>query len=138
MTARKIRLRQGKGDKHVAIPVGAPLKAMLDARRPDKPEGAILLNSHGEAWTGDGFRASWGKACARAGLGEEDLHFHDLRGTAVTRLALAGCSVAEIASITGHSLQDVEAILRAHYLGGQIELAEQAILKLDAKYGDGG
>ena len=31
--------------------------------------------------------------------------FNDLRGTAVTRLALVGCSEAEIASITGHGLR---------------------------------
>jgi integrase len=117
----KIRLRQGKGSrKRVVIPVGEPLKVMLDAHRPAKPDGTVLRNSYGESWTGDGFRISWGKAVERAGLGDEDLHFHDLRGTAVTRLALAGCAVPEIASITGHSLQDVEAILRAHYLGGQI------------------
>jgi integrase len=66
-----------------------------------------------------GFRASWGKACAHAGIGDEDLHFHDLRATAVTRLAIAGCTVPEVSAITGHSLQDVEAILRAHYLGGK-------------------
>jgi integrase len=33
----------------------------------------------------------------------KDLHFHDLRGTAVTRLALSNCSVPEIAAISGHS-----------------------------------
>jgi hypothetical protein len=62
---------------------------------------------------------------------DEDLHFHDLRGTAVTRLALSGCTVPEIAAITGHSPRDVGAILEAHNLGGRVELAEQAILKLD-------
>lgn len=135
----KIRLaqRKSRGKKRVVIPVGAPLKAALDARRPEKPEGAILRNTYGEPWTTDGFKTSWGKAFERAGLGDEDLHFHDIRGTAVTRLAIAGCTVPEIAAITGHSLQDVERILQAHYLGGQIELAEQAILKLDAKYGQG-
>jgi integrase len=135
----KIRLaqRKSRGKKRVVIPVGATLKTALDARRPEKAEGAILRNTFGEAWTTDGFKTSWGKALDRAGLAGEDLHFHDLRGTAVTRLALAGCTVPEIAAITGHSLQDVERILQAHYLGGQIELAEQAILKLDAKYGEG-
>ena len=34
-----------------------------------------------------------------------------MRGTAVTRLAEAECSAAEIASITGHSMRDVGAIL---------------------------
>jgi integrase len=134
----KIRLRQRKGlKKRVVIPVGAPLKVALDARQPEKPEGAILRNTFGEPWTSDGFRTSWGKAFDRAKLGDEDLHFHDLRGTAVTRLALAGCTVPQIAAITGHSIPDVEAILEAHYLGGQTELAEQAIMKLDTKYGSG-
>jgi integrase len=85
--------------------------------------------------TGDGFRASWGKAFDRAKLGDHDLHFHDLRGTAVTRLALSGCTVAQIAAITGHSPRDVDEILKAHYLGGQAELADQAIVKLVARFG---
>lgn len=136
-----IRLRQSKGRKtkgrkRVVIPVGAPLKAALDARRPDKPEGAILRNTFGNAWTSDGLRSSWDKAFVRSTLKDEDLHFHDLRGTAVTRLALSGCTVPQIAAITGHSLKDVEAILDAHYLGGALELAEQAIVKLDARYGN--
>jgi hypothetical protein len=108
----------------------------LDAYRPDNADGPILRNTFGEPWTTDGFKTSWGKAVIKSGLSDENLHFHDLRGTAVTRLALAGCTVPEIASITGHSLQDVEAILKAHYLGGQVELAEQAIIKLNAKYAD--
>ncbi|WP_167561164.1 hypothetical protein [Bradyrhizobium sp. AS23.2] len=53
----------------------------------------------------------------------------------MTRLAMAGCSVPEIAAITGHSLKDVERIIGANYLGGQAELAEQAHVKMQAKYG---
>jgi integrase len=111
-----IRLRQSKGRKkkgrpRVVIPVGATLKAALDGIKPTKAEGAILRNTVGAAWTTDGFRASWGKAFERAGLADQDLHFHDLRGTAVTKLALAGCTVPQIAAITGHSLRDVEADL---------------------------
>jgi integrase len=126
-----LRLRQSKGGKPVVIPVGPVLKATLDSRR--SPEGAILRNTFGEPWTSDGFRTSWGKACIKAGI--RDLHFHDLRGTAVTRLALAGCTVAEIAAITGHTTRNVDAILEAHYLGGRVELAEQAITKLSMVYG---
>jgi integrase len=81
-----------------------------------------------------GIRTSWGKAFVKSEL-PEDLHFHDLRGTAVTRLALAGCSVPQIAAITGHSLKDVQSILETHYLGGTLELAEAAIIKLNAVYG---
>lgn len=136
-----LRRRQGKRRKHVIIPCGETLKLALDTARARTSMNAsavrpmtILTNSRGRPWTGDGFRASWAKAFAKADL-EADLHFHDLRGTAVTRLALAGCTVPQIAAITGHSLKDVEVILSAHYLGGTVELAESAIVKLNAKYG---
>lgn len=38
------------------------------------------------------------------------LTLHDLRRTAVTRLAVAGCTEAEIATITGHRLRYMAAI----------------------------
>lgn len=133
-----IRLRQSKGrggkGRRVTIPVGAPLKLALDAALKQKRTAVtILTNSRGLPWTEDGFRTSWGKAFDKTSL--DDLHFHDLRGTAVTRLALSGCTVPEIASITGHSMETVQNILDAHYLGGRVELAESAIKKLNAVYG---
>lgn len=78
-----------------------------------------------------GFGASWRKACAKAGV--QDVTFHDLRGTAVKGLALAGCSEAEIATITGHSMRDVGAILDAHYLKRDFRLAVSAIEKLERR-----
>jgi integrase len=111
------------------------LKIALDnGKEAGRTATNILCNSRGKPWTKDGFRASWRKAYIKSELPRE-LHFHDLRGTAVTRLALSGCTVPEIAAITGHALKDVEAILDAHYLGGRIQLAEAAIEKLDAAYG---
>ena len=64
-------------------------------------------------------------ACKRAGI--VGVTFNDLRGTAVTRLAIAGCTEPEIATITGHSLRDVRSILDAHYLHRDPALAESAI-----------
>jgi hypothetical protein len=58
---------------------------------------------------------------------------NDLRGTAATRLALAGCTEAEIAAITGHSLRDVRSILDLHYLHRDPGLAENAIAKLERR-----
>src|SRR4029453_12450694 len=75
----------------------------------------------------DGFRSSWRKACAKAGV--TGLTFHDLRGTAVTRLALAGATEAEIATITGLSLDEVT--FYTHYLDRDPRLAESAIVKLE-------
>ena len=127
---KHIRLRQSKGGndgRRVVIPVGAPLKAALDTTA--KRSTMILTTSDGKPWTSDGFRASWGKACRRAGI--VGVTFHDLRGTAVTRLAICGCTEAEIATITGHSLRSVRAILDMHYLSRDPALAESAIRKLE-------
>jgi integrase len=59
--------------------------------------------------------------------------FHDLRATAVTRLAIAGCTEAEIATITGHSSRSVRAILDTHYLARDPALGESAIRKLETR-----
>jgi integrase len=122
-----IRLRQSKTGRRVKVPVTAALKIALDAA--PKRSTQILTNSEGKPWTEDGFRSSWRKACRGAGI--TGLTFNDLRGTAVTRLALAQCTEAEIASITGHSLRDVGVILDAHYLHRDQRLAESAIRKLE-------
>jgi hypothetical protein len=50
---------------------------------------------------------------------------------AVTRLALAGCTEAEIATITGHSLRSVRVILDTHYLKCDPALGKSAIRKLE-------
>jgi integrase len=124
-----IRMRQRKTGVRVKIPVGAPLKVALDEAAKTKRGPVILVNSEGRPWTSDGFRASWRKACVKASI--DGLTFHDLRGTAVTRLALVGCTEAEIASITGHSLRDAQAILDSQYLSRDPGLAESAIRKLE-------
>ena len=124
-----IRLRQSKGGMRIVIPVGAPLKAALDAAPKRSP--IMLTTAYGKPWTPDGFRASWGKACKRAAV--IGVTFHDLRGTAVTRLAIAGCTEAEIATITGHSLRSVRAIIDTHYLNRDPVLAESAIRKLETR-----
>jgi integrase len=126
-----IRLRQSKTGIRVVIPVGAPLKSALDAAAHRKKCPLILTSSEGKPWTPDGFRSSWRKACASAGI--VGLTFHDLRGTAVTRLASAGCTEAEIATLTGHALRDVRSILDANYLHRDPALAESAIRKLEKR-----
>ena len=136
---QRIRMRQRKTGARVTVPVGAPLKAALEqARRKlaSIPKGkprpiTILATKGGRSWTESGFRASWRKGCAKAKV--TGVTFHDLRGTAVTRLALAGCSEAEIATITGHSLRDVSAILDSHYLKRDGGLGESAIRKLETR-----
>lgn len=49
----------------------------------------------------DSFKKAWGSAVREAGI--KDLHFHDLRHTATTRLIRAGVPNAEAMEVTGHS-----------------------------------
>jgi integrase len=125
----RITLKQSKTGARVVIPVGSPLKVALDATPKRSP--VVLVNSDGKPWSADGFRSSWRKACKAAGV--VGLTFNDLRGTAVTRLALAGATEPEIATITGHALRDVRSILDSHYLNRDPALAESAIRKLERR-----
>jgi integrase len=131
-----IRLRPRKSitKKHprgvtVVIPVGGPLKVALDAAAKVKVGPVILISTDKRPWTQNGFLSSWRKACSKAGI--VGLRFNDLRGTAVTRLAMVECTEAQIASITSHSLRDVRSILDRHYLHRDPALAEAAIRKLE-------
>lgn len=128
---QRIRLRQSKTGKRLSIKVGAPLKAALDAAPRLSP--IILVNADKRPWTPDGFRVSWRKGCARAGV--EGVTFHDLRGSAVTRLALAGSTEAEIVTFTGLSHRDVHEILDSHYLSRDDALGDSAVEKLEARTG---
>jgi integrase len=121
-----IRLRQGKTGRRVNVPVTRRLRAILDNTK--RTATTILTNGRGIAWDGQGFRNAWGVASRKAGI--RGLHFHDLRGTAVTRLAEAECSHAEIAAITGHSMRDVGGILDK-YLARTDRIALTAIAKLE-------
>ena len=60
----------------------------------------ILTDHRRQAMDRDGFSLVLAQGVRRARI--IGVTFNDLRGTAVTRLALAGCTEAEIATITGH------------------------------------
>lgn len=124
---KAISLRQGKTRRHVYIPCTRALKETLDAL--PRRSTVILTRADGRAWTRDAFKQAWRDAYAASKL-TADLHFHDLRGTAVTMLAEAGATVPEIATITGHTQQHAQKILD-RYLARTRTLAESAIAKLD-------
>ena len=120
-----IRLRQRKTGKHVTIPVGEPLQLVLDQTK--RTTLIILSTTRNAPWTESGFRASWRTARKRAEV--EGVTFHDLRGTAATRLGKAGCSLPEIATVTGLSLRDVGLIVDTHHLKRDLSLGISAIRK---------
>jgi integrase len=122
-----IKLRQSKTGAYVPVPVTDELKAALDTTPRRSP--IMLVNSDGKPWSESGFQGAWGNARERAGI--RGVTFNDLRGTAVVTLARAGCTEPEIYAITGHKPSDVRAILTAHYLPQDAEVAGNAIAKLN-------
>ena len=98
------------------------LRRMLDSMERVSP--LILTTKTGQSFKKRYFAELWKAATEAAGLTE--VHFHDLRGTAVTMLSEAKCSPQEIATFTGHSLKTVATILD-RYLARTRVLAEQAI-----------
>lgn len=142
-----IRLRQGKsrrGEKEgklVLVPCTVALKATLDAA--PRRGALILLTKTDRAFQKRYFAEKWDEvytAASLPGVGDEAsgippdpkarLHFHDIRGTTVTMLFEAGCTVAEVASITGHSLRRAQEILD-RYLSRTSSMATNAIAKFE-------
>jgi integrase len=125
---KHLRLRQSKSGVVVHIPVAKVLAHQLRAMRRRRVATTILTNSRGQPWTESGFRASWRTASQKAKI--VGLRFHDLRGSAVSRLAQAGATVPEIAAITGHSLSGVTNMVD-RYLNRSAELAGNGMAKLE-------
>jgi integrase len=106
----KIEMRTSKsnGRRTALIPLHAELEQLLK----EIPQRAttILTNTHGRPWK-SGLGDSWRDAHARAKAANPDLHFHDLRGTAATKLYLADLTIREIAEILAWSEDRVERLI---------------------------
>ena len=64
---------------------------------------ALPRSLHGEVFPGlttEAVKRAFARATRRAEI--EDLHFHDLRHEATTRLFELGLNIMEVATITGH------------------------------------
>jgi len=127
-----MKVRQQKTKCELLIPVHRDLAAVLY----DIPRLSthILTSSKGTPWTKDGFRSSWAKAIHGTEvnpsplkpIADAGLVFHGLRKSAVCTMLEAGCTEAEVMSVTGQSAKMV-----AHYAKqvNQQKLAASAILK---------
>lgn len=117
-----IAVRQGKTGKALLLPLHKDLRAVLDAI-PRVDLGTILTSSEGRPWTESGFKSAWRKN-KPAILKDRNLVFHGLRKSAVVTLLEAGATTAEVAAVTGQSMQMVE-----HYAKGvsQARLARSAM-----------
>jgi hypothetical protein len=144
--------RQSKTGKLVPVRETPQLAARLEAARArvaaiklklgTRPETVIVDETTGNTYNQDTYRHSFAEVRALAIKGSNEYGLapcpslagkrdQDLRDTAVTWLARAGCTLLEICAISGHSPRSVQTIIK-HYLGSQAELADSGIDKLVA------
>lgn len=119
----EITTGKSKNRKTTLIPLYGSLRAHLETI--PKRSTRVLTNTDGVPWAG-GFGSSWNKAVTRAGI---DKHLHDLRGTAATKLYLAGFSIREIAEILTWSEDRVEALINRYVK--RDELLRDRIRRMD-------
>jgi integrase len=109
-----ITIATGKSRQHreAIVPLYDALRKVL-ANIP-KRSTTILINGWGRPWKD--LATAFVRAKTAAGLGDRNLHFHDLRGTAATRFYNAGLSERVIAEILGWDEEQVSRIIR-RYVG---------------------
>jgi integrase len=120
-----IWVAQLKTKAKLLIPVHPALQAALEGC--PAGEGTLLKTDYGERFTAKGFSNFMADRIGKAKLPERCVT-HGLRKAAARRLAEAGCSANEIASITGHvTLEEVARYTKA---AEQKKLARAAIARL--------
>jgi integrase len=97
MTARVAVLPITKNGDARRVPLSsAALKVLEEARsEPIQSIKGVVFDIHSVAMD-----KAWRRACSKVGIA--DLHFHDLRHEAVSRLFELGLNPMEVASISGH------------------------------------
>jgi integrase len=119
-----LHVTQQKTGKALAIPIHPELAAIL-ATVPTT-QMTFVMTLCGTPFDPHAFSAWFGEACDKAGL-PSVCTFHGLRKAACRRLAEAGCTVHEIASISGHAtLKEVERYTKA---ADQQRLAQAAMAR---------
>lgn len=101
---RVIRLQDTKNNERRALPLTGYAHELMQqhANTPRKDTNLVFPGRSGKKPTD--MRTAWDKAIGRAGI--EDFHFHDLRHSAASYLAMNGASLAEISEILGHKTLD--------------------------------
>ncbi|WP_425906982.1 tyrosine-type recombinase/integrase [Nitrobacter sp. TKz-YC02] len=110
----------------ITIRCTATLRRMLDGL---PRTGLLVLSTKtGRPFKKRYFAEQWEKAATDAKL--VDLHFHDLRGTAITMLSEAGNTPQQIATVTGHTIKTIHQIIEK-YLARTKHLSDAAILNFE-------
>lgn len=125
---------KSKGKTQITIPLLPEARALLErikarhaaameAQRPHRRKPlpvTVLSNSRWQPWEPGGFGSRFNDAKVTSGL---DRNLHDLRGTFVTRLCLAGLTDDEIAKIVGWATKDVASIREKYVSDARVVIA---------------
>jgi integrase len=125
-----IWLVQQKTGELIDVPAHRELAKIL--REVKTKDGLILKSPMGRPWIYRNFARAWDKVVRRADyrlarkmfsegrtkdeirghlIGDQDLQRRDLRRTAMTRMAEVGATIAQIAAVSGHSIEQTQRIL---------------------------
>ena len=121
-------LRQHKTGRVISVPATTELRQVL-ASVPRASPTIVISESTAQPYKEDHFRHEFARIRKLAGL-PTSLRFMDLRRTAAVRLAEAGCSIPEIAAVTGHTIDRTARILEV-YLPRTAPMARAAVSRLD-------
>jgi integrase len=111
------------------IPLYDELRFLLESIPKRSP--AVLTNARLRPWTPNGFGTAFNRAKKAAGMGGSGLHFHDLRGTAVTKLYRASVPMRAIAEIVAWEEKTVERIIRRYV--GRTAFTQELIRRINRK-----
>src|SRR5690606_7341706 len=114
-------VRESKNGYSRTIPLSPAATAILEDVLAKMGEHARAKNGRLFPITPLALRLSWDRLTKRANI--EDLHFHDLRHEAISRLFELGLTVPEVASVSGH--RDVRMLLR--YAHGSLQSIRQKL-----------
>jgi integrase len=123
---RTIQLRQQKTGAELAIPVHPALKPELDTWKRETSSTHILVDKGGLPWKPIHLSQKLPRALRAIGL--PPLGIHGLRKLCAAMLAQAGCTIHEIASITGHKSLSMVQLYTASVDQGR--MAKAAIVRL--------
>ncbi len=126
LSVRQKKTKMAKQDRELRIPVHPELARIIEAT-PGRGALAFVLTKDGVPYTEKGFGARFADWCKQADM-PAGCSAHGLRKTACRRLAEAGCTVHEIAAISGHaSIAEVQRYTKA---ADQARLASAAMARL--------
>lgn len=110
--------KTGKRGRQALVPHTPAMRALL--KEVPKRSPIFLTNTRGKPWTVDGLKTMIRDAKREAGI--KGKHFHDLRGTAITRVYLVLPDPDALARIYGWDRESVDVLLAKYVNGDQVAL----------------